>query len=130
MTPENKIKWAIIAQYEQCEKDIIRSVHLTEEEVEELWDEYSDDIYDYKYEFREGEVETNIPSDYSRHYESNSVAAQCPNEAWVGWTYWYGGGKHGDPESIDWMEYAYDLECVEEQKLVTIQTFTKKVESK
>lgn len=126
MTPENKIKWAIIAQYEQSEKDIIRSVHLTEEEVEELWEEHSDEIYDYKYEFREGQVETNIPSEYSRHYESNSVAAQCPDGTWVGWTYWYGGGKHGEPEAIDWMEYAYNLDCVEEQKLVTVHTFTKK----
>lgn len=128
MKPENKIKWTIIAQYEQCEKDIIRSVAVTEDAVEDLWDELSDDLQDYLYEFREGQVETGIPCEYSRHYESNSVAAKCPDGTWVGWTYWYGGGKHGEPEAIDWMEYAYHLECVEEEKMVTIQTFSKKEE--
>lgn len=125
MKPEFKIKYAILADlFVSNDKEI--STTLTEDEVEELWDENYDEVQDIKYEFREGQVETNIPSEYSRCYESNSVAAQCPDGAWVGWTYWYGGGKHGEPEAIDWMEYAYDLHCVEEQKLVTVQTFTRK----
>lgn len=98
--------------------------NLTGEEVDDLWDE-ADDIYDAIYEMREGEVDTNIDAPYSRHYESKSVAVQAPNGQWVGFTHWYGGGKHGNPEEIDWIEYAYLLDCKEEEKLVTIQTFTK-----
>lgn len=94
-----------------------------------MWDENYDEVQDCKYEFREGEVETNIPCESSRHYESNSVAAQCPDGTWVGWTYWYGGGKHGEPEAIDWIEHAYNLECVEEEKLVVARTFRKKKDS-
>lgn len=126
MTPEYKIKYAILADL-FTDKDQEISTTLTEEDVEELWDENYDEVQDIEYEFREGQLETNIPSESSRHYESSSVAAQCPDGSWVGWTYWYGGGKHGDPELIDWMQYAYDLDCVEEQKMVTIQTFSKKV---
>jgi hypothetical protein len=82
------------------------------------------DIQDITYEFREGDVETNIAPEYSRHYESKSVAAKIDGK-WIGWTYWYGGGKHGEPDAIDWMEDAYFLDCKEEEKVVTVRTFTK-----
>ena len=125
MSPENKIKYAILAIYfEQEEREIPKD--LNDEQVADLYDDHSDELYDIIYEFREGQVETNVPSESSRHYESNSVAAQTPSGEWVGWTYWYGGGKHGDPESIDWVEHAYDLDCTEEEKLVTVRNFTKK----
>lgn len=38
----------------------------------------------------------------------------------------YGGGKHGEPEAIDWIEHAYNLDCIEEEKLVVVRTFSKK----
>lgn len=126
MKPEFKIKYCILAQYWRVEQDEEISPNLTQLRVEELWEEYEEELYDYVYEFREGEVQTNIDADYSRHYESYSVAAKCPDGSWVGWTYWYGGGKHGEPEAIDWMEHSYDLDCVEEEKLVVVQTFSKK----
>ena len=49
-----------------------------------------------------------------------------PDGSWVGWTYWYGGGKHAEPEVMDWMGEAYPLDCVEEEKMVTVRTFTKR----
>lgn len=126
MTPEFKIKYCILAQYWEAESISPElSSSLTQDEVEELWDEHYEELYDFKYEFREGEIETNIPTEYSRHYESKSVAAQCPDGTWVGWTYWYGGGKHGQPEAIDWIEYAYNLDCIEEEKLVVVRKFSK-----
>ena len=125
MSPEYKIKYAILADVFAGNDQEISST-LTEEEIEDLWDENYDEVQDAKYEFREGQTETNIPCEYSRHYESSSVAAQCPDGTWVGWTYWYGGGKHGEPEAIDWIEHAYNLDCVEEEKLVIVRTFSKK----
>ncbi|WP_132646555.1 hypothetical protein, partial [Pseudomonas aeruginosa] len=80
--------------------------------------------WDARNDVRCGCVETNIEPDYSRHYESKSVAAKI-NGRWVGWTYWYGGGKHGEPEAIDWMDQAYFLDCTEEERVVTIRTFSK-----
>ena len=130
MSPEHKIKYSILAQYWRVEQDEEISPNLTQLRVEELWEEYEEELYDYIYEFREGEVQTNIQADYSRHYESYSVAAKCPDGSWVGWTYWFGGGKHGEPEAIDWIEYAYHLDCVEEEKLVVVQTFAKKGDTK
>lgn len=79
----------------------------------------SDDaLSDAESELRSGEEETGLPCPGSRHYESKSVAAQMLDGSWVGWTYWYGGGKHGEPEAIDWINDAYEVRMVEVQKVV------------
>ena len=88
--------------------------------------ENEDEYWDAKSEVRSGEFETGLKCDWSRHYESKAVASKLPDGSWVGWTYWYGGGKHGEPESIDWIEDAYDLDCKEEEKLVIVRTFSVK----
>ena len=101
--------------------------------IEDVWEraffgddtDESDDLRETMINCREGEVETDIPCEWSRHYESKSVAAKMLDGSWVGWTYWYGGGKHGEPEEIDWIEDAYNLSCTEEEKLVLVRTFTK-----
>lgn len=100
----------------------------TEEQIDHAWDlaHEADDIYDAMSEVRGGDVETNVKHDYSRHYEAKSVAAKMDDGTWIGWTYWYGGGKHGEPEAIEWVADAYELDCKEEQKLVTVRTFTVK----
>ena len=101
---------------------------ITAKNVEELYDELRDDDahWDYLSELRGGEVETGLPCELSRHYESKSVAAKAPNGQWIGWVYWYGGGKHGEPDAIDWMSGAYLLDVKEEEKLVVVRTFTKR----
>jgi len=75
--------------------------------------------------FGGGQVQTNLPTPYSRHYEAKSVAAQCRDGSWVGWTYWYGGGKYGNPQEIEWMRDAYDLTCTEQEKVIVERVFTK-----
>jgi len=125
MTPVQKVKWAILEKEAQWSKK--DPIPYPCENVTELFDSLvgEDNYYDAKNEVRSGKVETKFICECSRHYENKSVAIQMPDKSWVGWTYWYGGGKHGEPEAIDWMEDAYDVDCVEEQKMVTIQTFSK-----
>jgi len=120
MTPIQKIKYLIVTGagcglVYPCED--IDIIYSDMEDKDELWDTLS--------EVRAGEVDTGLPCEYSRHYESTAVAAQLPDGSWVGWTYWYGGGKHGEPESIDWMKDAYDLDCKEEEKFMIVRTFTR-----
>ena len=126
MTPEQLIKYTIL-ELVAVWSDLQISPTLSAEEVEELWDDLDDDMGAIS-EVRCSGVPTGLSADYSRHYESEAVAVQAPNGQWVGFTYWYGGGKFGDPDSIDWMEHAYHLDCVEEEKLVVVQTFSKKGE--
>jgi|GEM_PF-848508 len=131
MTAEQEIKAAIIVEGE--EKGIF-SVYepITAENVDEIWDalyndsETEDALSEGKDEFRySGENTPGIPEDSSRHYECDAVAKQMPSGRWVGWMFWHGGGKHGEPEAIDWMDRAYFLDVAEEEKTVTVRTFAK-----
>lgn len=124
MTPQQKIKALIILRVAEWLEE--EEPAITADNVDDLYDELDgDSAQDAKYEVRSGEVETHLPTEFSRHYEAKAVAAKAPDGSWVGWTYWYGGGKHAEPEAIDWIGSAYNLTCTEEEKLVTIQTFTK-----
>jgi len=80
--------------------------------------EWSDEMQDAKSDLRGGTDETGLDCESSRHYESKAVAAQMLDGSWVGWTYWYGGGKHAEPESIEWIDDAYDVTMTEVQKVV------------
>lgn len=128
LTAEQKLKFLILA----------RAAELSDQQGPDFATQTGDDIdasfevlrdseehWDAESEVRGGEVETGVKCDWSRHYESKSVAAKLPDGSWVGWTYWYGGGKHGEPEAVEWISEAYDLNCTEEERVVTVRTFEK-----
>lgn len=127
MTPEQKLKHLILIR--AAEFQGIDAPEVTQENVDEWYNQAfeSDDgsLQDAANEIRSSGTKTGLKCDYSRHYESDAVAVQYLDRSWVGFTYWYGGGKHGEPEAMDWIEYAYDVDCQEEEKVVTVQTFTK-----
>lgn len=126
MTPTQLIKKEVIEQM-IAEGNYNHEGDITVDNVDSIFD-YLDEksiAQDFIYEYRQGQVETGLSADYSRNYESEAVAAQMSTGEWVGWTYWHGGGKHGQPESIDWMSDAYFLDCKEEEKVVIVRTFTK-----
>ena len=128
MTPEQKIKWAAMKIDADWQKEVLP--HFDESNFDDLWDNFveKDLQWDALSEIRPGEFETDIPSkEWSRHYEQKEVAAKMPDGSYVGWTYWYGGGKHGEPESIDWMCDAYNVKCIEEKMVVVVRTFSKEV---
>lgn len=124
MTPEQKIKHAALVIAYSWRDDPMPEI--TASNVDDLFEADDDgNIQDAVSEVRGGQVKTGLPCDWSRHYESESVAYKTPDGSWVGWTHWYGGGKHGEPEAIDWMDSAYDLTVTEEEKVVTVRTFSK-----
>lgn len=125
MTPEQYIKWAVLELTAKWNKKTLPPI--TSKNIDALYDASvaADLHWDGACSIRCGEFETDIPCEYSRHYESKSVAAKMPDGTWVGWTYWYGGGKHAEPEMIDWMNRAYFVDCKEEEKTVVVRTFNK-----
>ena len=126
-TPEQKIMLKVLHNVAGDIQGDTSFDEITSDNIDEVWDDNDDLVQDELYEFREGEVETGIPSkNYSRHYECHEVASQMVDGSWVGWTYWYGGGKYGEPEAVDWMDSAYNLDCVEEEKVMVVRTFSKK----
>lgn len=127
MTPEQKIKKEIILKAMQ-NNDLHFEGQINEENVEDLYQNIVDEDlhWEYKDEIRQGQYETEISAEYSRNYESKSVAMKMSDGSWLGWTYWYGGGKFGEPEAIDWMSSAYELNYKEEEKIMIVRTFKKK----
>ena len=129
MNAVRKLKQAIMATAFELNSEHFNFGPVgTDSEVDDEWERFTENDYHYDYvvEFRGGEYETEIPTEYSRNYESKSVAAMMLDGSYVGWTYWYGGGKHGETEAIEWIEDAYDVDCVKEEKVVVVRTFTKK----
>ena len=104
-----------------------------DETVDEwLYDEwlYKDIYHDLSQELRQGEIETDIECLYSRYYSSRSVAMYIKDfegfSGWIGWTYWYGGGKHANPEDVPWIKDAYFLDVEEKEVLQIVRSFSKK----
>jgi hypothetical protein len=94
----------------------------TEDDIDDAWNDF-DDNYGYADAFRCSGIETGLSAPDSRHYECESVATRLADGKWVEWDYWHGGGKHGEPESIDWLSDARYIGCSEEIKSITVQTF-------
>lgn len=133
MTPAQRLRREILSRIDWSDDEppiLVIPPDATGEQIDELYDEGLDDtdLYDAIQEIRdelrcEG-LPTGIkPRDYSRHYECNEVATLLSDGTWVGWTYWYGGGKYGEPEAIKWIDDAYDIECTETEKLVVVREF-------
>lgn len=128
MTPEQKLKHMILNRRAEF-GDGHPIDGITAENVDALYAETEegdeDGMQDARNEVRCSGIKTDLPAPSSRYYEGDSVAAKAPDGTWVGWTYWHGGGKHGEPEAIEWMGDAYDVECLEVEKLVTVREFSK-----
>lgn len=131
MKAEFKIKKQIILNtyFGNNEKPPFDSLD-TEEQVEDAWyylyeNDFAFSMHDVTYDFRHSGEDTKIPArDWSRYYDSKEVGVKLDDGSWVGWTFWSGGGKHGDPDGIDWIEDAYYLNVLEEEKLVIVRTFS------
>lgn len=99
---------------------------LTAEEVDAAYEfiresDFEDELADQKEEFRQSGEESGIKSrEYSRHYDNDEVATVLDDGTAVGWTFWYGGGKHGEPQAIDWMDSAYEVEVKQETRVVNV----------
>lgn len=130
MTSTQKLKWLVLATLAELKGSSApeypcANVDQLFEEAKNADDDWFPTALD---EVRCGGLETSIACEFSRHYESASVAQKLPDGSWVGWMYWYGGGKHGAPESVPWLNDAYPVACHEEEKLVVVRTFTKEQE--
>lgn len=89
---------------------------FTEYEIDDLYEQAEEEsiegdeyFHDAIYKVRQGEISANdissAPYDV-RGYECKMVAAEVYAKVWVAWPYYYGGGKHGEPSEIDWMDDA------------------------
>ena len=132
MTPVHLLKWAILRKAASWGQFELADDPLTPEQIDALYEEHDKDwgLQDAREEIRASGTRTDVrdPTPWTRgldNYENQSSAMQAPDGTWVGWTYWYGGGKYAEPSAIPWLDYAYALSCEEKQVTITQRTFTK-----
>lgn len=119
MNPYELLKWCVLNKHAELSGGPAPAV--TPENLDDLWEAFQEnDDGDAISEVRSSGEETGLECEWSRHYESKAVAAQMPDGRWVGWTFWYGGGKHGEPSEIDWMDSAYFVSFIEEARVVKV----------
>lgn len=131
MKSEYKIKKTILLDFlkdEEAKKEFGDVSIETEEEIDALWNKAGNGwLQDATNEFRHGEEVTGLRTEFDRNYETQAVAGQMFDGSWVGWTFWYGGGKHGQPETIEWISESYPLE-MKEQEVTRIEKTFKKID--
>lgn len=129
MTPAQAIYTHILAgvaieEWEEAGIDV--PPRIPPEEAEALYNELNKHVHlgDSLEELRCSGVQTHVKGGpWGRHYECEEVGARLSCGRWVGWTYWHGGGKHGEPEGIPWIEEAYFLDVEESEEWVMVRKF-------
>lgn len=125
LTAPQKIKQILIQKVTEL---ILDAPDEIDNKYAELEENARDHLRDVMGEFRGGQFQTDLDGEYNRIYETKVVAAQMLDGSYAAWTYYYGGGKHGEPEVVEWVDDAFEVEA--EDKVVTVKVFTKKAEKK
>lgn len=126
MTAPEKVMW-LIANRALKFADSKSELSYPEEDMDEVYQrmllQYPSYMQDADEEVRNGDLETDLEAPFSRHYECDIVASELPDGTWVAYPYWHGGGQHGEPEAINWIKDAFDVEY--EEEVVTTKKFRK-----
>lgn len=112
MTPSQKLKKHLITE---CDGEFPSDV-VTGEDIDLYWSQINH-LLDWRWLRSEG-VETDLIAPYDRNYQCRIHASEMEDGTWVAWPYWTGGGKHGDPGSIPWIEDAFEVETWTEPRTV------------
>ena len=107
----------------------VETAYSAAENYEDIFSEHEiiDDAGEFRCSGEEVDIEGLTPG-YSKHYEVDRVALKTKDGLYISWLYWHGGGKHGEPESIEWMreeDGACFVDCVETEELVTVRKYSK-----
>lgn len=127
LSPKQKIERTALKEVLEYEGEQEYHAKLLDEnfDISELTDKYRDGMQETLSGIRDGEFETGIDCESTRNYEVKGVASEMLDGSYVGWPYYFGGGKYANLDEIDWMSDAYDLEKKDEEKLVVVTTWSK-----
>lgn len=114
MTPEQKLIQLIVKLSSERRGE---EISLDDwREVEKFYKEK--DCWEAQSEIRHSGVDTDILCGFSRHYDVESRAVEALDGTWIGYNFYSGGGKFGEPEAIEWIKDAYEVKVVKEEMVV------------
>lgn len=116
------------ANLEDAEKfDEVKCQKLYEETTYETWIGDRDIVREIVNEFRENGEEIDSKVEQGRYYCFQEVAKLITglDDLYLGWTYYFGGGKHSQPEQVEWMADCYLLKCKEIKEIKIVKIYEK-----
>ena len=100
------------------------STELTLDNAEHIYNQnvYEDEIYadtlqELLVDFRYSGTASNLSAPYSRHFEVD-MHVRLIDGVWIAWPFYYGGGKHAEPDVIEWIGQAKIVEIEREEVVV------------
>jgi len=129
LTPHQLLKKKIVGRINSQNYNDFHEPIGTPEEIEAAYDlaVFKRIHWDFVEEVRDSGIKTDLPAPFNRNYEIDIHAHFIDNQ-WVAFPYYYGGGKYGEPGAMPWMEESFFVDCKEEERVVTVRTFSKKKE--
>lgn len=129
LTATQKARYLVLVDVNRLRKSELPPFE-TGDQIDTLYDlEYANDqgyFQDGRNEARHGIEAPEIDCPTSRNYEVDAHVGKLPDGSYVGWWFYYGGGKHSDAQNaIDWEAQAFDVNHKAEVITTTKHTFTK-----
>lgn len=129
LTPSQKCKYLVLAKlfdWRAAELPPFTSGADIDAHYQNEYENDGGQFQDARNETREGTEAPEITdTPPSRHYEIDANVGKLPDGTFVGWWYWHGGGKTGEPEAYDWVGNAFAVTHISEVITTTKYTFTK-----
>jgi hypothetical protein len=90
-------------------------------------DYFIDDLYDCINDFRyEYDFVVKYGTSECRYYEAKYVVKEVEPGVFLGWNYYYGGGKHSAPDEIEWLSNLEFVDVVKEIRPMPVYMVTTK----
>ena len=112
--------------------NLVDPLDFDERKCKEIYDSIRtsvllDSLIEVEEEIRVGNVRTGLVPEFRSYVESEAVAIPVTGipSLYIGWTYFFGGGKYSEPNAIEWMENCYLVKA--KDRVQTVRFFERDV---
>lgn len=116
ITAKQEAQRLILSQLGQWSQEAKLLDGIPDDQIDSLWNEFSDDLQDARNEVRHAgqevsEITSRAHYSWERNYEVEVRVIKLVGSKGLAYNFMSGGGKHGEPESYPWWDEAWFVEC-------------------